>query len=103
MSRSGWIGDIPVIMISGEDSDDMVLRAYELGASDYISRPFDARIVRQRVSNIMRLYAKQRHLSAMLAQQFYERERGSRMLVDIIGGAMANRARTCGTCANSPK
>lgn len=91
MSRSGWVGDIPVIMISGEDSDDMVLRAYELGASDYISRPFDARIVRQRVSNIMRLYAKQRHLSAMLAQQFYERERGSRMLVDIMGGAMELR------------
>lgn len=91
MSRSGWIGDIPVIMISSEDSDDMVLRAYELGASDYISRPFDARIVRQRVSNIMRLYAKQRHLSAMLAQQFYERERDSRMLVDIMGGAMELR------------
>lgn len=91
MSRSGWIGDIPVIMISGEDSDDMVLRAYELGASDYISRPFDARIVRQRVSNIMRLYAKQRHLSAMLAQQLYERERDSHMLVDIMGGAMELR------------
>ena len=91
MSRSGWIDDIPVIMISSEDSDDMVLRAYELGASDYISRPFDARIVRQRVSNIMRLYAKQRRLSAMLAQQFYERERDSRMLVDIMGGAMELR------------
>ena len=71
MSRNGWIDDIPVIMISSEDSDDSVLRAYELGASDYISRPFDSRIVRQRVSNIMRLYTKQRRLSTMLAQQFY--------------------------------
>ena len=91
MSRSGWIDDIPVIMISSEESDDMVLRAYELGASDYISRPFDARIVRQRVGNIMRLYAKQRRLSSMLAQQFYERERDSRLLVDIMGGAMELR------------
>ena len=91
MSRNGWIDDIPVIMISSEDSDDSVLRAYELGASDYICRPFDSRIVRQRVSNIMRLYTKQRRLSAMLAQQFYERERESRMLVDIMGGAMELR------------
>ena len=91
MSRNGWIDDIPVIMISSDDSDDSVLRAYELGASDYISRPFDKRIVRQRVSNIMRLYIKQRRLSAMLAQQFYERERESRMLVDIMGGAMELR------------
>ena len=91
MSRNGWIDDIPVIMISSEDSDDTVLRAYELGASDYISRPFDSRIVRQRVSNIMRLYTKQRRLSTMLAQQFYERERESRMLVDIMGGAMELR------------
>ena len=91
MSRNGWIDDIPVIMISSEDSDDSVLRAYELGASDYISRPFDKRIVRQRVSNIMRLYTKQRRLSTMLAQQFYERERESRMLVDIMGGAMELR------------
>lgn len=91
MSRNGWIADIPVIMISSEDSDDSVLRAYELGASDYICRPFDSRIVRQRVSNIMRLYTKQRRLSAMLAQQFYERERESRMLVDIMGGAMELR------------
>ena len=91
MSRNGWIDDIPVVMISSEDSDDSVLRAYELGASDYISRPFDSRIVRQRVSNIMRLYTKQRRLSTMLAQQFYERERESRMLVDIMGGAMELR------------
>lgn len=91
MSCNGWIDDIPVIMISSEDSDDSVLRAYELGASDYISRPFDKRIVRQRVSNIMRLYTKQRRLSTMLAQQFYERERESRMLVDIMGGAMELR------------
>ena len=91
MSRNGWIDDIPVIMMSSEDSDDSVLRAYELGASDYISRPFDSRIVRQRVSNIMRLYTKQRRLSSMLAQQFYERERESRMLIDIMGGAMELR------------
>jgi putative two-component system response regulator len=91
MVRSGWIEDIPVIMISSEDSDEAVLRAYELGASDYISRPFDMRVVRQRVSNIMRLYAKQRRLSALLQRQFFERQKDSNVLVNIMGGAMELR------------
>lgn len=58
LSRRTGIDNLPVIMISSEDSDDMVLRAYELGASDYINRPFDSRVVRRRVSNTIRLYAK---------------------------------------------
>ena len=91
MVNTGWIEDIPVIMISSEDSDEAVLRAYELGASDYISRPFDTRVVRQRVSNIMRLYSRQRRLSALLARQYYEREKSSNVLVNIMGGAMELR------------
>ena len=88
MMSTDLIADVPVIMISGEHSDDAVLRAYELGASDYINRPFDARVVRQRASNIMRLYARQRRLSALLSRQYYERERANSILLDVIGGAM---------------
>ena len=91
MTSKGWIEDIPVIMISAETKEEKVLNAYELGASDYITRPFDNRVVRHRVSNIMHLFAKQRRLNSMLAQQFYERERESRMLVDILAGAMELR------------
>ena len=88
MMSTDLIADVPVIMISGEHSDDAVLRAYELGASDYINRPFDARVVRQRVSNIMRLYARQRRLSALLSRQYYEREKANSILLDVMGGAM---------------
>ena len=84
MERGNWTEDIPVIMISSEDSNVVVRRSYELGASDYISRPFDARIVYRRVSNTIRLYAKQRRLSAMVAQQFYEREKNNRMMINIL-------------------
>lgn len=82
------VNDVPVIMISSENSEDAVLRAYELGASDFISRPFDARVVRQRVSNIMRLYTRQRRLSALLSRQYYEREKANSILLDIMGGVM---------------
>lgn len=91
LSRRSGIDNLPVIMISSEDSDDMVLRAYELGASDYINRPFDSRIVRRRVSNTIRLYAKQRRLTNLLSQQYNARVKNSRMLIDIMAGVMELR------------
>lgn len=91
LSRRSGIDNLPVIMISSEDSDDMVLRAYELGASDYINRPFDSRVVRRRVSNTIRLYAKQRRLTSLLSQQYNERVKNSRMLIDIMAGVMELR------------
>lgn len=91
LSRRSIVDNLPVIMISSEESDDVVLRAYELGASDYISRPFDARVVRRRVSNTIRLYAKQRRLTSLLSQQYNERVKNSRMLIDIMAGVMELR------------
>ena len=91
LSRRSVSDNLPVIMISSEDSDDMVLRAYELGASDYISRPFDDRIVRRRVNNIIRLYAKQRRLTSLLSQQYNARVNNSRILVDIMASVMEVR------------
>lgn len=91
LSRRSGIDNLPFIMISSEDSDDMVLRAYELGASDYINRPLDSRVVRRRVSNTIRLYAKQRRLTSLLSQQYNERVKNSRMLIDIMAGVMELR------------
>lgn len=91
LSRRTVADSLPVIMISSEDSDDVVLRAYELGASDYINRPFSARVVRRRVSNTIRLYAKQRRLTSLLSQQYNERVKNSRMLIDIMAGVMELR------------
>ena len=68
MEEERLISDIPVIMISSEDSANYIRRAYEMGVSDYINRPFDANIVYQRVSNTVKLYAKQRRLMAMVTR-----------------------------------
>ena len=74
MNQEQWIDDIPVIVISGEDSEESIWRAYEAGAVDYIRRPFDMRIVYQRVFNMIKLYAKQRRLVKILTAQIEERE-----------------------------
>ena len=91
MNQRHLLEEIPVIMISSEDKVDTVRRAFDLGASDYISRPFDAKIVYQRVTNTIRLYAKQRRLSAMAAEQVYARERNSQMMIGILSQVVEKR------------
>ena len=84
MTRTHMIEDIPVIMISSEDSEANIRRAYELGVSDYISRPFDAKVVFQRVFNTIKLYAKQRRLITLVTDQIYEKEKNSQLMVRIL-------------------
>lgn len=84
MNNNNWIQDIPVIMISSESSPAVIDRAYELGVTDFISRPFDALIVRRRVINTILLYAKQKKLESMVAEQIYEKEKSSSLMVAIL-------------------
>ena len=84
MNRHHYLEDIPVIMISSEDSTETVRRAYEMGASDYINRPFDAGVVHRRVYNTIKLYAKQRRLITLITNQVYEKEKNNRMMVGIL-------------------
>ena len=84
MNRNNLIGDIPVIMISGEDSGEVIKQAYEWGVSDYIKRPFDMEVVHRRVLNTIKLYAKQRRLVAMVTNQVFEKEKNSRMLISVL-------------------
>lgn len=84
MNKNHWIDDIPVIMISGEDSESYVRKAYEMGVSDYISRPFDVKVVYQRVINTIKLYAKQRRLIRMVTDQIYRRENNNKILISIL-------------------
>ena len=84
MNANHTIEDIPVIMISSEDSDATIRRSYELGASDYVNRPFDARIVYRRVTNTIKLYAKQRRLVQMVSEQIRARENNTDTLVGVL-------------------
>mgnify|MGYP002312745305 CR=1 FL=1 len=91
MNQKNLLEQIPVIMISSEDTVDAVRRAFDLGASDYISRPFDAKVVYQRIINTIQLYAKQRRLSAMAADLAFEKERASRMMIGILSRVVERR------------
>lgn len=84
MNRDHSIEDIPVIMISSDDSKDIIRRAFERGVSDYINRPFDARTVYRRAFNTIRLYAKQRRLVRMVSAQTCKQEHNTTMLVNVL-------------------
>lgn len=78
------IDDIPVIMITGDESDGSIRKAYELGVSDYINRPFDVKVVYRRVMNTIQLYSKQRRLIKRVTEQTVEKENDARILTGII-------------------
>lgn len=84
MGEQHWIDQTPVIMISAESDSMLVERAYQLGATDYISRPFDKSVVRRRVINTLMLYSKQKHLMRMITEQVYRREKSNRLMTGIL-------------------
>ncbi len=84
MKKDGWLRDIPVIMISSEDSVEAIERAYSLGASDYVSRPFTMNVVRQRAANIIRLYARQQYMLHSMINQRHEKERNNKIMIAIL-------------------
>ena len=84
MKHSGITENIPVIMISDEKSESFIRRAYDLGAVDYIGRPFDFQTVFTRVLNTIKLYAKQRRLEKLVARNMVEKEKNNRMLIGML-------------------
>lgn len=91
MNRSGGISEIPVITISSETSSEYIDRAYSLGATDYISRPFDENTVQHRVQNTIMLYSKQKTLESMVAQQILEKEHNNSIMVEILSNIVEFR------------
>ncbi|MCB7321117.1 diguanylate cyclase [Lacrimispora sp. 210928-DFI.3.58] len=82
--QNHWNESFAVIMISADDSPANIKRAYDLGAFDYISRPFDAAIVQRRISNTMCLYVRQKHLEQLVIEQFYENENNNKLMIAIL-------------------
>ncbi|MCI8653001.1 MAG: diguanylate cyclase [Angelakisella sp.] len=84
MNRHRWIEQLPVIMITSETTPDRIEQAYEMGATDFIGRPFDPLIVHKRVINTILLHAKQKKLIDLVADQIYEKEQSSSLMIDIL-------------------
>ena len=84
MQQCHWLDDTPVIMISSESSPAYINRAFDLGATDYISRPFDVSVVRRRVSNTMLLSKRQKQMMDFAMEQIYEKEKSNKLMISIL-------------------
>ena len=91
MNQLHWIDETPVIMISSEGSVDAMRKAYEMGITDYITRPFDSVIVKKRVQNTLELYANQKRLISVVVDQVYEKEEHSSIMIRILSNVLGFR------------
>ena len=91
MNKNGWIKSVPVIMISAETVPSYMDKAYDLGVLDYISRPFDERVVQRRVTSTIMLAAKQKELAHMVTEQLYEKEKDNRLMIEILSNIVEFR------------
>jgi len=91
MNHYNWIDSVPVIMISAESTRSFIERAYDMGVTDYISRPFDMMVVRRRVVNTLMLYAKQPRLQGMVNEQIYQKEKVNNLMISILSHIVESR------------
>ena len=97
MKQRNWLQEIPVIIISSEDDESFIQKAYDLGVTDYIRRPFNLMVTQRRVSNALTLYARQKHLVHLAEEQVYEREKTNSAIINILSHVVESRNFESGT------
>ena len=97
MKQRNWLQEIPVIITSSEDDESFIQKAYELGVTDYIRRPFNLTVTQRRVSNALTLYARQKHLVHLAKEQVYEREKTNSAIINILSHVVESRNFESGT------
>ena len=97
MKQRNWLQEIPVIITSSEDDESFIQKAYELGVTDYIRRPFNLTVTQRRVSNALTLYACQKHLVHLAEEQVYEHEKTNSAIINILSHVVESRNFESGT------
>ena len=97
MKQHNWLQEIPVIITSSEDDESFIQKAYELGVTDYIRRPFNLTVTQRRVSSALTLYARQKHLVHLAEEQVYEHEKTNSAIINILSHVVESRNFESGT------
>ena len=97
MKQRNWLQEIPVIITSSEDDESFIQKAYDLGVTDYIRRPFNLTVTQRRASSALTLYARQKHLVHLAEEQVYEREKTNSAIINILSHVVESRNFESGT------
>lgn len=90
-SPEHYLDLIPVVVISSESTPEFIDHAYDLGATDYIPRPFDENVVARRVENTIKLYMKRNEMAEVAAIQMVAREHTNAQMVDVLSNIVEFR------------
>ena len=97
MKQCNRLQEIPVIITSSEDDESFIQKAYDLGVTDYVRRPFNLTVTQRRVSNALTLYARQKHLVHLAEEQVYEHEKTNSAIINILSHVVESRNFESGT------
>ena len=105
MKNQSWLKTIPVLVITAESNAEVENRCFEMGVADFIKKPFDNAIVRNRVKNIVDLFGYRNQLEEkvekqtealkkqykLLAKQAEKLKRSNTNIIDILGTVVEGR------------
>ncbi len=83
-----FLNDIPVIMISAADAENVEMEGLKRGANDFITKPFNANIVKQRVRNGIELFRYKRSLESIIRQQTEKYMGITEFVIDVLISVM---------------
>ncbi|MCH5340399.1 MAG: response regulator [Acetatifactor sp.] len=81
MKDHSWLKTIPVLVITAESKAGVESKCFEMGVSDFIKKPFDNAIVRNRVKNIVDLFAYKNQLEEKVEKQTATLKKQYKLLV----------------------
>lgn len=91
LQQTATADEIPVMIISSETNTEQISRVYDLGAIDFIQRPFIPEIVMRRIRNTIALYSKKRNLEKFVLKQFFEKERNNQTMIEVLANIVEFR------------
>lgn len=86
--------DIPIICLTSDDEQQSEVKCFELGAADFIAKPFVAEIMIRRITRILELGHLQRELQNEVEKKTVSLNNRSRQLKRLTAQVMETLART---------
>jgi adenylate cyclase len=91
MKDDGTLRDMPVIVVSAVDEMDSIVKCIQMGAEDYLPKPFNPVLLRARIGAGLEKKWWRDQEQAYLKQLQIEQEKSERLLLNILPQPIADR------------
>lgn len=91
LNSRGTLVNVPVLIISSEDSHAVEKECFVAGVSDFIHKPFDRELVRTRVRNTVSLFMYRCHLEEKIEEQTKIIQKRNDTTIDLLASVVETR------------